>query len=104
MRRSPRNVTIAFSHAGLTHYGGLLFFNEFVRLLQLRRFLTRHLSYSRRNRDYSVAQTLLALIYPIVLGLDRIETASLLRADETFPSHESPEMRRLIGRLPDVVH
>src|SRR5438132_599642 len=40
MRRSPRNVKIAFSHAGLTHYGGILFFNEFSRMLQLRRFLT----------------------------------------------------------------
>lgn len=27
---------------------------------------------------------LLALVYPIVLGLDRIETASLLRSDGTF--------------------
>jgi Transposase DDE domain group 1 len=107
MRRSPRNVKIAFSHAGLTHYGGLLFFNEFVRLLQLRRFLTRHLSCSRRNRDYSVAQTLLALIYPIVLGLDRIETASLLRADETFqyltglPSFPDPQtLRRFLLNAP----
>ena len=50
MRRSPRNVKIAFSHAGLTHYGGILFFNEFSRMLQLRRrFLTRHLRYPRCN-------------------------------------------------------
>jgi hypothetical protein len=36
MRRSPRNVKIAFSHAGLTHYGGILFLSEFGRMLQLR--------------------------------------------------------------------
>ncbi len=53
MRRSPRNVKIAFSHAGLTHYGGILFFNEFSRMLQLRRFLTRRLRYPRRNHDYA---------------------------------------------------
>lgn len=53
-------------------------------MLQLRRFLTRHLPYPRRNRDYHLSQMLLALVYPIVLGLDRIETASLLRSDETF--------------------
>jgi hypothetical protein len=107
MRRSPRNVKIAFSHAGLTHYGGLLFLNEFGRLLQLRRFLTRHLSYPRRNGDYSVAQLLLALIYPIVLGLDRIETASLLRADGTFqyltglPSFPDPQtLRRFLLNAP----
>jgi hypothetical protein len=43
MRRSPRNVRIAFSHAGLTHYGGILLLSEFSRMLQLRRFLSRHL-------------------------------------------------------------
>jgi len=52
MRRSPRNVRIAFDDAGLTHYGGVLFFHEFTRVLQLRRFLTRHLHYPRPNHDY----------------------------------------------------
>jgi hypothetical protein len=78
MRRSPRNVRIAFSHEGLTHYGGMLFLNEFSRVLQLRRFLTRHLSYPRRNHDYQLSQMILALVSPIILGLDRLETASLL--------------------------
>src|SRR2546427_11193558 len=75
MRRSPRNVKIAFSHAGLTHYGGIFFFNEFSRMLQLRRFLTRHLRYPRRNHDYQLSQMILSLVYPIILGLDRLETA-----------------------------
>jgi len=73
MRRSPRNVRIAFNHAGLTHYGGILFFNEFARVLQLRRFLTRHLRYSRRNHDYQLSQMVLSLVYPIILGLCRDE-------------------------------
>jgi hypothetical protein len=49
MRYSPRNIEIAFGHAGLTHYGGVLFFGEFIRMLQLRRFLTRHLRYPGRD-------------------------------------------------------
>src|SRR3974390_2506812 len=84
MRRSPRNVKIAFSHAGLTHYGGILFLSEFTRMLQLRRFLTRHLRYPRRNHDYQLSQMILSLVYPIILGLDRLETASLLRSNGTF--------------------
>src|SRR5580704_6612919 len=84
MRRSPRNVQIAFSHGSLTHYGGILFFNEFTRVLQLRRFLTRHLLYPRRNQRYSLSQMILALVYPIILGLDRLETASFLRSNGTF--------------------
>lgn len=84
MRRSPRNVKISFSHGGLTHYGGILFFNEFTRVLQLRRFLTRHLRYPRRNQRYMLSQMIMALVYPIILGLDRLETASLLRSNGTF--------------------
>ena len=84
MRRAPRNLKIAFNHRGLTHYGGVFFFHEFIRVLQLRHFLHRQLRYSRRNHDYSLPQMLLALIYPIMLGLDRLETAALLRANGTF--------------------
>ena len=84
MKYSPRNVRIDCNHAGMTHFGGAYFLHEFIRMLQLRKFLARHLAYHRRNSDYSVSQMLLALIYPIILGLDRIETASLLRSDGTF--------------------
>src|SRR5438309_849609 len=109
MRRSPRNVKIAFSHAGLTHYGGILFFNEFSRMLQLRRFLTRHLRYPRRNHDYQLSQMILSLVYPIILGLDRLETASLLRSNGTFqyltglPTYPTPQSLRrfLLQAAPD---
>src|SRR5208283_3578400 len=100
MRYSPRNIEIAFSHGGLTHYAGILFFNEFSRMLQLRRFLTRHLRYPRRNQDYQLSQMILSLVYPTILGLDRLETASLLRSNGTFqyltglPSYPSPQALR----------
>ena len=84
MRRSPRNVEIAFIHGGLTHYGGILFFNKFTRVLQFRRYLTRHLMYPRRNQRYTLSLMIMALVYPIVLGLDRLETASFLRSNGTF--------------------
>jgi hypothetical protein len=84
MRRSPRNLNFACNHAGLTHFGGVYFLQQFIRVLQLRDFLARHLAYRRVNSDYSVSQMLLALTYPIILGLDRIETASLLRSNGTF--------------------
>jgi hypothetical protein len=53
-------------------------------VLHFRYFLAEQIRYPRRNRDYCVSQMLLALVYPIVLRLDRIETASLLRSDATF--------------------
>jgi len=107
MRRSPKNVRIAFDDAGLTHYGGVLFFHEFTRVLQLRRCLSRHLRYLRRNQHYELSQMLLALIYPIILGLDRMETAALLRANGTFqyltglPSYPDPQtLRRFLLQAP----
>ena len=84
MRYSPRNVTLAFNHAGLTHYGGAFFLHEFLRVLHFRHFLARQLDWQRRNSDYTLSQMVLALAWPLILGLDRIETASLLRFNGTF--------------------
>jgi len=84
INRSPRGLKIACNHTGLTHFGGIYFFHEFLRVLHFRQFLARNLDYSRRNERYSVSQMILALVYPIILGLDRIETASFLRSNGTF--------------------
>jgi len=53
-------------------------------VLQFRDFLARHLAYPRRNRRYSISQMIQALVYPIMLGLDRIEAASFLCSNGTF--------------------
>src|SRR6266852_5479622 len=84
VRRSPTSVRITYDHAGLTHFGGVHLFHEFLRMLHFRDFIAQQIRYPRRNRDYSVSQILVALVYPIILGLDRIETASLLRYNGTF--------------------
>src|SRR5438876_525590 len=84
VRRSPRNVIITCNHRGLSHFGGSYFFHEFLRVLHFRNYVAGQIHYPRRNRDYSVSQMLLALVHPILLGLDRIETAALLHSDETF--------------------
>jgi len=107
MRRSPRNVHVACNHRGLTHFGGAFFFHEFLRVLQFREFLARHLAYPRRNHRYTVSQMILALIYPILLGLDRIEAASFLRSNGTFqyltglPNFPDPQtLRRFLLHAP----
>jgi len=33
----------------------------------------------QRNNHYSIDETLLAMLYPMILGLERIETTQLLR-------------------------
>lgn len=108
MRRSPRNIRIAFNHAGLTHYGGAFFLHEFLRLLQIRHFLALHLPWFRRHNHYSVSQMVLALAWPLILGLDRIEAASLLGFNGTFqfltglPSFPHPQtLRRFLLVAPE---
>jgi hypothetical protein len=93
----------------LTHFGGVYFFHEFLRVLQVRRFLTQNLDYARRNQRYSLAQMILALVYPLVLGLDRLETASFLRSNGTFQyltglqSFPDPQtLRRFLLHAPDT--
>jgi hypothetical protein len=107
MKYSPRNIKVACDHAGLTHFGGVYFFHEFLRVLQFRHFLARHLVYPRRNSRYQLSQMIFALVYPIVLGLDRIETASFLRSNGTFqyltglPSFPDPQtLRRFLLHAP----
>ena len=109
MPYSPRSIKIACNHAGLTHYGGVYFFHEFLRVLQLRHFLATHLTYHRRNSRYHLSQMILALMYPIVLGLDRLEGASFLRSNGTFqfltglPSFPDPQtLRRFLLHAPDA--
>ena len=53
---SPRDIKVACNHEGLTHVGGIHFFHEFVRVLQLRNFLATHLTYPRRNNHYHLSQ------------------------------------------------
>src|ERR1700674_5598449 len=108
MRYSPRNITVACNHTGLTHFGGVYFFHEFLRVLQLRNFLALRLRYPRRNHRYSVSQMILALVYPLVLGLDRLETAAFLRSNGTFQyltglqSFPDPQtLRRFLVQPPD---
>jgi len=108
MRRSPRNLRIACDHRGLTPFGGAYFFHEFLQVLQLRDLRARHLVYPRRNHRYSLSQMILALVYPIVLGLDRLETASFLRSNGTLqyltglPSFPDPQtLRRFLLQAPD---
>jgi hypothetical protein len=105
--RLPRNVKVACNNRGLTHYGGILFFQEFLRVLQFRRLLAQRVTDFRPHSDYSLSQMTLAVMYPLVLGLDRLENASLLRSDTTFhyltglPNYPDPQsLRRFLLRAP----
>jgi len=106
MPRGPRQLTITFGSPSLTHYGGAYLLHRFLSRLRLRKLLTQAARFAQRNNRYSVGEMLLALLYPMILGLERIETAQLLRQNGVFqyltglPSYpEASTLRRFLLRL-----
>ena len=106
MPRGPRQLTITFGSPSLTHYGGAYLLHRFLSRLRLRKLLTQAARFAQRNNRYSVGEMLLALLYPMILGLERIETTQLLRQNGVFqyltglPSYpEASTLRRFLLRL-----
>jgi hypothetical protein len=46
--------------------------------------LSDHVRFAQRNNRYSVSESLEALLYPLILGLGRIETTEPLRSNGVF--------------------
>jgi len=109
MARGPRKLKVKFGSTSLTHYGGVYLLHRFFSRLRLRKLLTREARFLQRNNRYSVGEMLLALLYPMILGLERIETAQLLRQNGVFqyltglPSYpEATTLRRFLLRVAPV--
>src|SRR4030043_339764 len=106
MKRSPRNVKIGFSGKRLTHFGGLYLLQKFFQKINLRSLLSKYLHFLQRNNRYAVAEEMLTLIYPISLGVGRIETSHLLKQNGVFqyltglPAYPDPAtLRRFLLRM-----
>ena len=106
MPRGPRNLAIAFGATTLTHYGGVYLLHRFLTRIGFKAAVARQLTIAQRNHRYSVGEMLLALVYPIILGLERIETTQLLRQNGVFqyltglPRYpEATTLRRFLLRV-----
>ncbi len=84
MARGPRNLRVAFTAGGLTHFGGVLLVHRFLQRLGLRTAFGTAIRFPQRNHRYSIAEQLVALLYPLILGLGRIETTEPLRHNGVF--------------------
>jgi hypothetical protein len=80
----PKNLRISFNAEGLTHFGGLILVHRFLQRLGLRRALTTWVWFPQRNHRYSIAEHVLAVLHPLILGLGRIETTEPLRRNGVF--------------------
>ena len=111
MAYGPKNLQTNFAAASLTHFGGVYLLRQFLHQLRLRRFLGLHIQYPQRNNRYSITETLLALIYPIILGLEKIEVSALLKTNGVFqyltglPSFPNPTTLRrfLLRSAPEIL-
>ena len=83
-RTGSRSVKVEFSAGQLTHYGGVYLLHRFLQQLQLRTFLGRQLRIPERNNHYSISERILAMIYPMILGLDNVELTALLGTNGVF--------------------
>ena len=99
-----------FGVASLTHYGGVYLVHRFLSRLGFKHALARGLRVAQRNTRYTVGEMVLAFLYPMVLGLERIETMQLLRQNGVFQYltglHAYPDpttLRRFLFRVAPVL-
>jgi hypothetical protein len=105
MPRGPRRLAITFGAKNLTHYGGVYLLHRFLSRIGFKAAVARHVTLPQRNHRYSVGEMLLALLYPMILGLERLETTQLLRQNGVFqyltglPNYpEATTLRRFLLR------
>lgn len=84
MPKGPRKLSIAFGNQTLTHYGGVYLLHRFFTRIGLKNAIATEIRFVQRNNRYSVGELLLAILYPIILGLQRIETTQLLQLNGVF--------------------
>ena len=84
MRSGSRNIRTKFTTSSLTHFGGVYLLHQFLQQLRFRSFLANYLRFPQRNNLYSTTELLLALMYPMILGLNSIELAALLGTNGVF--------------------
>src|SRR2546425_2924064 len=106
MNRGPRNLRVAFDGVGLTQFGGVTLIEQFFQRLRLQRAFSRHIRFVQRNNRYSISESLEAFLYPLILGLGRIETTEPLRHNGVFhyltglPGYpEATSLRRFLERF-----
>lgn len=84
MAKGPRKLPIRFGINNLTHYGGVYLLHRFLTRTGFKRAIAQEIRLLQRNHRYSTGEMLLALLYPMVLGLERIETTQLLQQNGVF--------------------
>jgi hypothetical protein len=84
MGYGPRKLRYTFTGKNLTHFGGFFLVQHFFQRLHLRNLLARSIRFRRRNARYTAAESVLALLYPLLVGLGRIDASGVLKRNGVF--------------------
>jgi hypothetical protein len=106
MPRGPRNLRITFDADALTHYGGAVLVHQFLQRLGLRTALWRFVRFRQRNNRYQISETVLAVLYPVILGMERLGFTESLKHNGVFqyltglPGYpDATSLRRFLRRF-----
>jgi hypothetical protein len=84
MAYGAKKVQIKFNSNRLTHFGGVYLFHLFLKQIGWRSFITLNINYKQRNNHYTISEQIFSLVYPVILGLNRIEISKLLGNNGVF--------------------
>lgn len=110
-RTGAKNVKVSFTAGHLTHFGGVYLLHRFLQQLRVRTLLYPRLHVPERNNHFSVTERLLAMMYPMILGLNTIELKALLGTNGVFqyltglpkvPHHET--LRQFLINKAPLMH
>jgi hypothetical protein len=95
MPKGLRKVSLSFEKPHLTHFAGLYLIQRFCQKLGLRRLIQQHLRPGPRFRDFTPADMILAILYAIIAGMDRVNETQILQYNGAF--------QKIVGldRFPD---
>lgn len=84
MAYGAQKVHVKFNSNRLTHFGGVYLFHLFLKQIGWRNLIGRGIKFDQRNTQYTISEQLFSLLYPIILGLNRIEISKMLGNNGVF--------------------
>ena len=84
MPKALRKVPFSFEEPHLTHFAGMFLIQRFCQKLGLRRLIQRHLRPGLRFRDFQPADMILAILYAMIVGMDRVNETQILQYNGAF--------------------
>lgn len=84
MPKGLRKIPVSFDETHLTHFAGLYLIQRFCQKIGLRRLIQQQLRPGPRFRDFSPADMVLAILYAIIAGMDRVNQTQILQYNGAF--------------------